>query len=126
MVAARVILTVTAGSHRGKQFALTGPASCVLGRSADCSFQLVGGLEDWLVSRHHCQVDVDAPCVRVHDLGSRNGTFVNGIRIPGSSHVHLSADDTEVTPSPFELKDGDELLVGPIPLEVTIEQGESA
>ena len=30
------------------------------------------------VSRAHCRVHIDGECVRVRDLGSRNGTFVNG------------------------------------------------
>ena len=33
------------------------------------------------VSRHHARVDVDGPRVFIEDLGSKNGTFVNGERI---------------------------------------------
>jgi pSer/pThr/pTyr-binding forkhead associated (FHA) protein len=126
MVAARVILTVTAGSHRGQQFAFRGPTSCVVGRSSDCSLRLAGGLEDWLVSRRHCQLDVDEPGVRVLDLGSLNGTFINGRRLPGSSPRMLCENDTEVVPRAFELKDGDELMVGPVPFRLSIETEKTA
>ena len=33
------------------------------------------------VSRHHARIDVDGPRVWIEDLGSKNGTFVNGERI---------------------------------------------
>ena len=33
------------------------------------------------VSRHHARIDVDGPHVWIEDLGSKNGTFVNGQRI---------------------------------------------
>jgi pSer/pThr/pTyr-binding forkhead associated (FHA) protein len=121
MVAARVILTVLEGTHSGQRFELGGQAPWVIGRSSDCNVHLAGGFEDWLVSRHHCQVDVEAPAVLVHDLGSRNGTFLNGRRIPNPTSVIAGDHDTEIIPPEFELKDGDELRVGPIPLRVHIE-----
>jgi pSer/pThr/pTyr-binding forkhead associated (FHA) protein len=40
-----------------------------------------------LVSRLHCQLSADAEAIRVTDLGSTNGTFVNGARIT-SATVH--------------------------------------
>jgi DNA-binding NarL/FixJ family response regulator len=40
------------------------------------------------VSRRHCLVDVDPPEVRVTDLGSRNGTYVNGQRIWAQQALH--------------------------------------
>jgi len=122
MVASKVILTVTEGSHRGQRFVLERPAHYSVGRGGDCSVRLAGKLEDILVSRHHCEVAVEEPCVRVHDLGSRNGTFLNGLRIPGGEGALLGDHDTEVIPREFEMKDGDELRVGPIPFRVTIEE----
>jgi pSer/pThr/pTyr-binding forkhead associated (FHA) protein len=120
MVAARVVLTVTSGSHRGLQFTIPGSGHCVVGRAADCSVRLAGAFEDGMVSRHHCQLDVESPCVRVHDLGSRNGTFVNGKRIMRPADRPSSGHDTEVIAQQYELKDGDHLQVGIIPLRVTI------
>jgi pSer/pThr/pTyr-binding forkhead associated (FHA) protein len=37
-----------------------------------------------LISRHHCQLDVDPPSVQVLDLGSANGTFLNGQEVKSS------------------------------------------
>ena len=38
-------------------------------------------LQDLQVSRHHCQIEVDQNGYRLRDLGSKNGTFVGGVRI---------------------------------------------
>jgi pSer/pThr/pTyr-binding forkhead associated (FHA) protein len=120
MVAAKVVLTVTSGTHNGKKFVFSGPTRFVIGRAHDCTARLAGAFEDCLVSRHHCEVDVEAPCVRVHDLGSRNGTFVNGKRIMSPQPACGALHDTEIIPQHYELKDGDELMIGPIPLHVNI------
>jgi pSer/pThr/pTyr-binding forkhead associated (FHA) protein len=120
MVAAKVVLTVTSGSHRGKQFVIRGPGHCLVGRATDCFVRLAGGFEDGLVSRHHCQIDIEPPCIRVHDLGSNNGTFVNGKRIMRPERRPLSEHDTDVIPQQYELKDGDQLQVALTPLQVTI------
>ena len=37
-------------------------------------------LDDVTVSRHHCMFLVDEGGLEVHDLGSTNGTYVNGTR----------------------------------------------
>jgi pSer/pThr/pTyr-binding forkhead associated (FHA) protein len=112
MVAATVTLTVTAGTHAGKRFVFHRPEQCVVGRANDCSVQLVGAFEDALVSRHHCEFNIDPPCIRVRDLGSRNGTFVNGHRI-GQPKYPAAPE--------IELHDGDELCLGPIPFKVLID-----
>ena len=52
-------------------------ASLLVGRAAEAAFQLI----DEKVSREHCRIGVDGAGVAVEDLGSRNGTYVNGSRI---------------------------------------------
>ena len=47
---------------------------CVLGRGAGCAHRLA----DPLVSRRHCELSLRGARVWVEDLGSRNGTSVNG------------------------------------------------
>jgi pSer/pThr/pTyr-binding forkhead associated (FHA) protein len=51
------------------------PGSNVLGRAGDIV------LDDPRVSRRHCQIDLADGTVRVSDLGSTNGTWVNGDRL---------------------------------------------
>lgn len=65
----------------------------LIGRTADCHVVI----ESPLVSRHHACVKVSAKSVSVEDLGSRNGTLLQGKRL------------AKATP----LKDGDLLTVGP-------------
>jgi pSer/pThr/pTyr-binding forkhead associated (FHA) protein len=126
MVAAKVILTCTAGTHSGREYVIDEPTRCVVGRAPDCSIQLAGGLEDWLVSRHHCEVDVQPPSVLVHDLGSRNGTFVNGERIVGTGREVGAEKGEKTIPREYELRDGDELRVGPVPFRVSIKNDATA
>jgi len=41
--------------------------------------------DDPYVSRHHFLIELNSPLARLHDLGSRNGTFVNGGRVGGNA-----------------------------------------
>jgi pSer/pThr/pTyr-binding forkhead associated (FHA) protein len=64
-----------------------------------------GGLEGG-VSRHHCKIHQRGSAYLVEDVGSANGTFLNGQRLtPYLPHV---------------LKDEDELQLGRITLKVVI------
>ncbi len=51
----------------------------VIGRSAEADFCL----EDKLISRRHCEIELREGALEVRDLGSRNGTILNGERIAG-------------------------------------------
>ena len=53
--------------------------SAVLGRGQDADIRL----EDELVSRRHCTLSFDGKSVTVKDLGSTNGTFVDGQPVTG-------------------------------------------
>ena len=56
-----------------------------------------------LISRRHCEIDIDKDQVVIRDLGSRNGTILNGRKIEES-----------------QLNPGDILKVGPIMFGVQI------
>jgi pSer/pThr/pTyr-binding forkhead associated (FHA) protein len=57
-----------------------------------------------VVSRHHCEIVVQQDAVLLRDVGSKNGTFVEGKRIDG----------------PTELKDGDVFNMGLVLLRIQI------
>jgi len=91
-------LHVIAGKHTGQVIPLN-RKKFLIGREQDC--QLRPNSE--LVSRHHCIFSVDDYSVRLRDLGSTNGTRVNGERI--LKEVVLSAGDNIVVGSlEFTLK----------------------
>ena len=56
----------------------------VIGRGADCQL----ALDDAQVSRRHAVLRVDADGAVLEDLGSRNGVFLNGVRIEKSEPLH--------------------------------------
>ena len=60
----------------------------LIGREEDCHLRP----ESEFVSRHHCVLLLDEYTLRIRDLGSKNGTFVNGRRI-GTSETILLHDD---------------------------------
>jgi pSer/pThr/pTyr-binding forkhead associated (FHA) protein len=60
----------------------------LIGREQDCHLMLESGL----VSRHHCVLMLDEYTLRVRDLGSKNGTYVNGRRINVGQTVLLPGD----------------------------------
>jgi hypothetical protein len=63
--------------HGGETRAL-GPGAFIVGRIPECDLSLP---DDTLVSRRHAQITVGRDEARVRDLGSSNGTRVNGHRI---------------------------------------------
>lgn len=55
----------------------------VIGRDASADFVLPSRR----VSKHHAVIEERRHRFQVRDLGSRNGTFVNGVRVEGSAHL---------------------------------------
>jgi pSer/pThr/pTyr-binding forkhead associated (FHA) protein len=116
---AQITLTATTGGLTGEQFILPCQAHCLVGRSRHCLLQLP--LHDLLASRQHCLLAVDAPCIGVVDLGSLNGTFVNGQRIGQRQLTEFLKDE----PSVHWLVDGDELKVGQTIFRVQVSENAS-
>ncbi|MBC8028555.1 MAG: protein kinase [Pyrinomonadaceae bacterium] len=74
----QVNLRVLAGPYRGRVFSFTQPDTFLIGRTDDSHLCLP---EDKFFSRHHCLLEVNPPRCFMRDLGSTNGTFVNGQRV---------------------------------------------
>ncbi len=75
----RVKLSVKEGPHAGREFEFHEHDSFIVGRSARAQFRLP--LKDASLSRVHFMVEVNPPQCRLTDLGSTNGTKVNGRKI---------------------------------------------
>lgn len=96
-----VELKVLEGRQQGKLIPLN-VRQFLIGREQDCHLRPNSDL----VSRHHCVFTVDDFTVRLRDLGSTNGTFVNGERIQGQ----------------VMLKPGDNVLVGKLSFEIVVRE----
>jgi pSer/pThr/pTyr-binding forkhead associated (FHA) protein len=105
-------LSVITGPHRGERFCFRGPACCTIGRAPSCFVQLSGEERDSAISRYHCQLKVHVPFMRVEDLGSANGTYVNGHEVRANSlPLSESPGLCEADGSAF-LGNGDILTIG--------------
>jgi predicted component of type VI protein secretion system len=66
--------------------------------------RFAGTDRDLTISRHHCELRINPPAVRVLDLGSRHGTFVNGHPVDGSN--------SEREPEDGNVTNGDVITIG--------------
>ena len=105
---AMMILRALTGNLRGQEFKFRAPACCMLGRSLNCQLRLP---HDVRVSRQHCLVELDGAGAWVQDLGSLNGTHLNGVKI-GQRQNKRESDATLAVPPRQRLRDGDGLQVG--------------
>jgi len=84
-------LRFISGKYQGGEFPLRMDREIIIGRSSDLDMVLV---ED-MVSRKHAKISTQAGQITIQDLGSTNGTFVNGEKIKR-----------------VRLKEGDRILIG--------------
>jgi serine/threonine-protein kinase len=99
-------LTVVAGPHAGQFFPLADRDTFLVGRTSDCHFRLA---DDPYLSDRHFLVELNMPRCRFTDLGSRNGTRVNGRKV-------ATAD----------LASGDEVRAGQTVFQLTIAPGDAS
>jgi pSer/pThr/pTyr-binding forkhead associated (FHA) protein len=84
-------LKFISGKYQGGEFPLRNDKQIVIGRANELEMVLV---ED-MVSRKHAKIGVSAGKITIEDLGSTNGTFVNGEKVKTA-----------------RLKEGDRILIG--------------
>lgn len=92
-------LEVLQGAETGQIRELTLSRELVAGRDPDCGIPLA----DSSVSRHHCRIFLANDVVYIEDLGSQNGTSVNGIRLEMARALR-SGDTIQVGETVFQLK----------------------
>ncbi len=85
------VLTVLTGGASGMQFKVS-KGTAVIGRAPNVELRV----EDDGISRKHARIRAETGRAWVEDMGSRNGTFVNGTKITTTT----------------ELLDGDKIQVG--------------
>jgi adenylate cyclase len=112
-------------STEGEQtFELRGGSPLVVGRALNSDIPVF----DPTISRKHAEVGLDENGVHVTDLGSSNGTFLNGARIEAA---RLSPGDVitfgkvafrlkEIMPTPDSVATRTPASLGPVPMNQTI------
>ncbi len=94
---ASYVLRFISGKYQGGEFPLVPEKQIIVGRSSDLDMVLV---ED-MVSRKHARIAMSEEQIWIEDLGSTNGTFVNGEKVKRA-----------------RLKEGDRVLIGTSILKV--------
>jgi len=116
----KVTLEAVRGALAGQRFAFDERTTCIIGRAKDCNLRVPRDDEHRRISRHHCLLDINPPDIRVRDFGSLNGTYVNGKKI-GQRAKGQSAEEASGLAFPeHDLKDGDEIKLGPTVFRVSI------
>ncbi|MBN2192460.1 MAG: DUF4388 domain-containing protein [Polyangiaceae bacterium] len=90
-------LRFISGKYQGGEYPLEEGKEVVVGRSSDLDMVLV----EEMVSRRHARILMKAGIITIQDLGSTNGTFVNGEKIRQTN-----------------LQEGDRVLIGTSILKV--------
>jgi Domain of unknown function (DUF4388)/Inner membrane component of T3SS, cytoplasmic domain len=91
MTAPAYALRFISGKYQGGEYPLQAAGEVVVGRSSELDMVLV---ED-MVSRKHAKITLAPGQISIADLGSTNGTFVNGEKVKSAV-----------------LKEGDRILIG--------------
>jgi hypothetical protein len=104
--AARALaLRFISGKYQGGEFPMVPEKAIIVGRSSDLDMVLV----EEMVSRKHARITYDKDKIVIEDLGSTNGTFVNGEKIKRA-----------------QLKEGDRILIGTSILKLIIQESAPA
>ena len=99
------MLRFISGKYQGGEFPIVNDKPIIVGRSSDLDMVLV---ED-MVSRKHARITMQQDQIWIEDLGSTNGSFVNGEKIKRA-----------------RLKEGDRVLIGTSILKVIAGEGSRA
>ena len=96
----QVILKVVGGKNDGRQIKISVPRF-IIGRGETAHLRPASDL----ISREHCEIVVGDGVVSVSDLKSRNGTYINGLKLEG----------------PHNVSSGDTLRVGRLQFEIVVD-----
>ena len=80
----QVLLRIANGKSNVRKVRIQ--SDTVIGRSPDCQLKVASNQ----ISRRHCQIVIRDTVVAIKDLGSANGTFVNGRQVPPEVEIPLT------------------------------------
>lgn len=80
----QVLLRIANGKSNVRKVRLH--SDTTIGRSPECQLKVASNQ----ISRRHCQIVIRETLVAIKDLGSANGTFVNGRKVPAEVEIPLT------------------------------------
>ncbi len=80
----QVLLRIANGKSNVRKVRIQ--SDTVIGRSPECQLKVASNQ----ISRRHCQIVIRDTVVAIKDLGSANGTFVNGRQVPPEVEIPLT------------------------------------
>ncbi len=86
------MLVLQRGAEAGRRWPLDRTRSLMIGRDEDCDIHL----PDRQVSRNHARIYWTGDQFRIEDLGSKNGTHVNGQEVQSTSAPLQDGDELQI------------------------------
>jgi len=117
-MSAKVHLHIKGGPKNGTTFTFTEHDTFIFGRMPDCHACIP---DDTQVSRHHFILEANPPAACLRDLGSLNGTWVNGVKFGAREKGETPELGAKRRYPEVVLKSGDIIKVGKTSMEVSIE-----
>ena len=122
-MSAKVYIKISQGKDAGKVFTFTEHDTFVFGRMDDSHACIP---DDTQVSRHHFILEVNPPQACLRDLGSLNGTWVNGKKYGAREKGETPEQGAKRRYPEVAIKHGDRIKVGVTELEVAVEKAKEA
>jgi pSer/pThr/pTyr-binding forkhead associated (FHA) protein len=104
-----ITLTITTGKLSEKQYIFDSRTTYLIGRNDHCYLSIPDKFNQ-RVSRYHCLLDINPPEIRIRDLGSLNGTYINNTKI-GGRQSHQNAEEAGKLNFPEDVLEND-----PVPI----------
>lgn len=107
---AKVIIDVSNVKGKKRVFSYEDHDTFMVGRMKDCHVCIE---DDDYLSRHHFFLEVNPPHARIQDLGSLNGTYINGKKVGGREVNETPEEAIARYKFPWvDLKNGDVIVTG--------------
>ena len=109
---AQIILTVIESTLKGQKYIFNERTTTFVGRGEDCFPRLPDDKDHQYIGRRHCMLDINPPDIRIRDLGSLNGTYVNKKKIGQRARDQTDEEGAQLQFPEYDLKEGDEIKLG--------------
>jgi eukaryotic-like serine/threonine-protein kinase len=115
----KVTIDVSNTQGRKRIFSYEDHDTFMVGRMSDCHVCIE---DDTYLSRHHFILEVNPPHARLQDLGSLNGTYVNGKKVGGRNVTETPEEALARYKFPWvDLKNGDVISTGDTTFQMIIQ-----